>query len=257
MKHLEPVNHLSFPRLVQLCKLTIYKNRQNWLTGLLAASGIILAIWMLPILLSVINAGELRGPSDYSFATFVFVLWGLLVTSDIFQELHSPATAYQSLTLPATSSEKFLTAWIITFPILFLVFILSIFSISLIVSLIYGVLNGTFTYSTLYLPFTSESVDLANQYFYYNSLFLLGAILFRKNNFLKTLLAIITIVITFFFISAVIMFVIATGTGADSFSFRLDDPNLMNNISLIFKFVVAFTSLLLTYVLLKKRQVAK
>ena len=255
MIHLEPVNQLSFHRLLQVCKLTYYKNRRQWLTGLLAASGIILVVWVLPLLISGFTSGSISGPSDFSFAMFVFVLWGLLVTSDIFQELHSPATAYQSLTLPSTSGEKFLAAWILTFPFLLLVFIASLFVISLLVSVIYGILNGGLSFSTIYLPFSSETYELTTRYFYYNSLFLLGAILFKKNNFLKTLLAIITIVISFLFLTAVTMFIITAGSGVDSFSFQLDDPHLMDTISRIFMFVVAFTSLLLTYLLLKKRQV--
>lgn len=255
MKNLQPVNYLSTPRLVQLCKLTLFKNRRQWLTGLFAASGLIFVIWMLPLLITGFSAGSLRGPTDYSFAMFIFVLWGLLVTSDIFQELHSPTTAYQSLTLPATSTEKFLTAWIITFPLLLLVIIVALFSISLIVSVIYGIFDGGVSFSTLYLPNSTESVDLMSHYFFYNSLFLFGAILFKKNNFLKTLLAVITIVISFFFISAVIMLIVTAGLGFDSLSFQIDDPNLMESISTIISIVVSSTSLLLTYLLLKKRQV--
>lgn len=255
MKNLQPVNSLSTPRLFQLCKLTFFKNRKQWLTGLLAASGLILVVWLLPLMISGFSAGSLRGPSDYNFAMIVFTLWGLLVTSDIFQELHSPSTAYQSLTLPATSAEKFLTAWIITFPLLLLVFTVAIFTISVLVTVIYGVLSGSISFSTLFLPFSSESMELMGYYFFYNSLFLLGAILFRKNNFLKTLLALITIAISFVFLSAVIMLIVTAGSGMDSLSIQIDDPNLVDSISKTFTLVVAFTSLLLTYLLLKKRQV--
>ncbi len=255
MKNLQPVNSLSIPRLLQLCKLTLFKNKRQWLTGMLAASGLIIVLWLLPLMISSFAAGTIRGPMEYTLAMFIFVLWGLLVTSDIFQELHSPSTAFQSFTLPATSSEKFLAAWMITYPLLFLIFSAALIVISLIVSLSYALLNSGFSFETIYSPFSNDSIELAGRYFYYNSLFLLGAVLFKKNNFLKTILAIITIVISFIFLSALTMFIISAGSGVDHLSFQLDDPQIMNTISTIFKVVVSFSCLLLTYILLKKRQV--
>lgn len=255
MKNLQPVNYLSTPRLLQLCKLTLYKNRKQWLTGLLAASGLIIAYWSIPALFSKIP--ELTGTThiDYRAGGFVFLIWGLLVTSDIFQDLHSSTTAYQSLTLPATSVEKFLTAWIITLPIFLLVSFAAILILSLITSLFYSIINSAVIFGPFISPFSPETISFASSYFLYNSIFLLGAVLFRKNNFLKTILAIITIVFSFILITTVVMFIIPNVLDIDSFTYQIDSSSIPDIISNTFTLVVAFTSLLLTYVLLKKRQV--
>lgn len=255
MKQIKPVNQLSVNRLFHLCRLTLFKNKRQWLTGLLAISGLLFVIWMLPLMSNGAPGESFNGPLGYPFAMFLFALWGLWITSDIFRELHSPSTAYQSLTLPATSSEKFMAAWIITYPLLLILFGASLFTISFIVSAIHGIIHGGFSLTSLFLPFSAESAELTGYYFFNNSLFLLGAILFRKNNFLKTLLAIITAVISLFFVSAVTLFIVTAGLGVDRFSFQLDDPVLLETLSNTFTFVIAFTSLLLTYLLLKKRQV--
>jgi hypothetical protein len=55
---------------------------------------------------------------------------------------------------------------------------------------------------------------------FYHSVFLLGAIYFRKNNFLKTLLVIITFFIGLFFIIAIAGLILSFMMFTESFSFE-------------------------------------
>lgn len=115
------------------------------------------------------------------------IIMGLISTSMVFSELHSPHKGYIYLTLPASAFEKLIAAWLVSS-----VFYV-IFSMALLLFL-------NVYYILIALLFSSQSVELVNifspevlkplgVYMVVQSGFLLGAIYFRKVNFLKTILA--------------------------------------------------------------------
>lgn len=255
MNQLSPTNTFSLPRFIHLCKRTFIMNQRQWVIGLLASVGIIMVIWMIPTLFMVNESGISRFEFLLPTALMIFTLWGLLITSDIFQELYTPSTAFQSLTLPATSTEKFLSAWFLTMPIFLFVTIASIFLITLLASLLLTIFDGSFSQFNLYFPFDSTTWDFALNYLFLNSFFLLGAIYFRKNNFLKTIVTLIALTISFVILWTIFGWVYVVSLELDHFSFEYITTNPANIFGTIFKWVAASTVLLFTYVSLKRQQV--
>ncbi len=117
----------------------------------------------------------------------IFLIGGFIFTSMIFSELNSPHQGYLYLTIPASAFEKLLSAW----------FVSSIFYMILGGIIIYFL---NFYYMLIAAIFTSQNVEFINlfsldvlqmfgSYLVFHSIFFLGAIYFRRVNFLKTLLA--------------------------------------------------------------------
>ena len=255
MRKIKPTNTFSSPRFIHLCKRAFLLNQRQWLIGLLASTGILMVIWMIPTLFILIETGQSRYEQLLPTAFIIFTLWGLLLTGDIFQELHSPSTAYQSLTLPATSAEKFISSWVITMPIFLLVAISAIFIIGILSSLTVMIFGGSFTGFHIYNPFEESTLKFVLNYLFYNSLFLLGAIYFKKNNFLKTIATFIAIIISLLFLWAILGWLYVSLLGLDQFSFEYISSDPMEIVGSIYRWVITSTALLLTYVLLKRRQV--
>lgn len=256
MNRLNPTNRFSTARFIHLCKRALILNQRQWLVGLLSASGLIFVIWVIPNLFIVRETGIVRFEEELISATFfIFLLWGLLLTSDIFQDLHSPSTAFQTLTLPATSAEKFLSAWCITMPVFLIVTISAIFIMGMISSLMILIFYGASSGFTIYNPINATTGEFALNYLFLNSLFLLGAIYFRKNNFLKTILAFIVIMISMFFLWAIIGWIYMILFGIDRFSFEYISSDHSFLFGTLYSWVITPAALLITYVLLKRRQV--
>lgn len=256
MTSLNPTNSFSTTRFIHLCKRAFVLNRRQWIVGLLASTGIVMVIWMVPTLIILNESGVSRFEYLLPTALMIFTLWGLLLTSDIFQELFTPSTAFQSLTLPATSTEKFLSAWVLTMPVFLIVTITAIFLITLLSSLIFLMFDGNLSGFNIYNPIDQTTWDFALNYLFLNSLFLLGAVYFRKNNFLKTIAAFIAIMISYLILWNLLGSLYIYLFGPDLFSLEFISGDPTNNIfGSLFKWVITATALLLAYVSLKRQQV--
>jgi hypothetical protein len=224
--------------------------------GLFASTGILLVIWVVPTLFVLSESGVSRFETLLPTALIIFTLWGLLLTSDIFHELYTPSTAFQSLSLPATSTEKFLSAWFLTMLIFLIVTITVIFLITLLFSLAALVIEGNFSEFFLYNPFDRLTLEFVLNYIFLNSLFLLGAIYFRKNNFLKTIAAFIAIIISLIIIWTILVWVYLFLFEIDQFSFQFSTIEPTNTfIDSLLRWILTTIALLLTYVTLKRQQV--
>ena len=253
MKTLAPVNGFSFSRFIQLCRRTFALNQRTWLIGFAAVAGFIITIWALPVLLSQSSRNIAHFRDLLPTAFFFYTLGGLLLTSAIFNELHTPATAFRPLTLPATSLEKFISAWIISMPIFTIASILALFILSLLIETISATMIGTYANFELFNPLSAESIDIFLRYFFLNSLFLLGAVYFKKNNFLKTALTLVIIFITLITVSTFAMFLFI-GYGE---SYFIEVHNI-RNYEFIYRTVwaaISLGSLTAGYLILKKRQI--
>lgn len=121
----------------------------------------------------------------------MLMIGGLVFTSMIFNELTEPQSRQFYLTVPASHLEKFVSKLLITTIgfILFTTFSYWFFSVfnSMLARVIGGYSIGVFN------PFKSQNIDLIQIYLVIQSVFLLGAITFRRYSFLKTGLALLTI----------------------------------------------------------------
>lgn len=121
------------------------------------------------------------------FYPLVLFLTGLLTTSYTFRDMHSKSLGYAYLTLPGSRLEKYAAKFLLTsvgmiVGTMVLYFIVSLVSAG-VTKLAFGVNHGLFN------PFEPLIWKLIPHYVIAHSLFFLGAVVFKKLSFLKTVLA--------------------------------------------------------------------
>ncbi len=131
----------------------------------------------------------------------ILTLGGMIVTSRSFSELYRPESASLYLTLPASTLEKFVGRFLL------LTVGWSAFALAgmIVVSALSQVLNlFLFGQGTgLLNPFDAEIWSRIGMFIVMDTLFLAGALYFRKNHLVKTLLSVVSF---FFVLAAVAMF---------------------------------------------------
>lgn len=252
MNEPKSINQFSWNRVQSLCKRYIAINRKSQLISLGIVVGLLIILWLFSFTSNAYSNNMQQGfASLYLTAFFLFTISGLLFTSSIFDELHKPETAHLSLMLPATSFEKLFSAWLVT-AIGFTVFYMVIFSLLFTgLQLVTILLDSGSTGFRFFHPFDPDTLNTINSYLYYQSFFLLGAVVFRKHNFLKTLLALVLLLM----LLMIVMFLI-TAIAFQSETFDFNILMTSNWAEFIVKILLTTIFLALAYIRLKNRQVA-
>ena len=156
--------------------------QQPWLY---AAGVVFLGLLTATVIKALFEPTELRDFQSLYVAVFFF--GGFLFTSQIFKEMHAPHRSYFFLTLPASSLEKLTGAWLLTSPL----YVFAYTAVAFIIYFIGFLLAGeSFSLSFFFNKGLAVSIVF---YMVVQTTFLWGAVYFRKNNFLKTVLSIIVI----------------------------------------------------------------
>ena len=137
-------------------------------------------------LLFISSSGE--GGAKVHMGFFLPILWlgGLILTSMVFKEAHSIHTIHGWLMTPASRLEKFLQKLMFTTVLFILALLGAFFAATALNSLIYRLfLNRR---PPLFNPFQSWVWINIGHYLIVQSMFFLGAVWFRKYNFVKTVL---------------------------------------------------------------------
>jgi hypothetical protein len=186
-------NQFSVPRFSLLLQRELVHHYKTLTT----AFGFGLGVLLLLSILSV--AGANTWNFHQTFFPLVLFWGGYIVTSMAFTEIHRAPRNYFYLTLPASPLEKYVSKLFLTS-----------------VGYILGALAGYFLFSLLvtginfllfritlpvFNPFQADVWLSVRTYFVTQSLFMFGALFFKKTHFIKTVLSIIT----FFFVLTFIM----------------------------------------------------
>jgi hypothetical protein len=163
-------------------KRYITLNAKTILIALSAISGLLLLI----ILAESYGAQKVRYDGYMETFYTAFFLGGLIFTSRIYHELHTPEKSYQYLSLPASTLEKLLSHWLISS----VGYILASFLAMYIVAFVGGLLSaGLFQAGFQPIDLAPHRLlQAAGAYLVLQSIFLFGAVCFRGHNFLKTIL---------------------------------------------------------------------
>ncbi len=164
-------------------------NLKTWLIGFGAISGILIVSTLLQSYATgFFNVGSLSSTG----ISFIFIA-GYLVTSMAYNEIHTPARGQFYLILPANTFEKLLSNWLLT-SVIYILVAQVLLSLVLIIS---GLLSALIfsTQIEFYNPFTEAGFKNMGIYVVTQSIFFLGALYFRKNNMLKTLLSLFVIIV--------------------------------------------------------------
>ncbi len=171
----------SFRRLYLLLRRQILSNSRNWLIAFGGMAGMLLVI---SVMIAYFNPVGLVALLPLYF-TGLFV-GGYIFTSNVFGEMQQPQRSHQYLTLPVSSTERLVAAWIlsaIVFPFLAWV---AMEVIGWMGNVIMQIIADQSPFKT---TVTSGSWTAIKVYMVTQSVFLLGAAYFRKHNFIKTILA--------------------------------------------------------------------
>ncbi len=175
----------SIHRLYLLSRRQVFSNGKSLLIAFGGVTGFLLII---SLLVAYFNPAALNGLTILYFITMF--IGGYIFTSNIFNEMHQVQKSYSFLTLPVSINERLANAWLLTgiiFPFL------SLLVMAAMVLLANLIMNFTVDLEPFQSVFSHNSLKIIKIYCITQSIFLLGAVYFRKNNFLKTLLAIFVI----------------------------------------------------------------
>lgn len=205
-------------RLALLLKRDFYIQYRTYLVALGALFGV----------LFIANVASIVSADSWNFNDVFYplslFLGGFVFTSSSFNELNEPRDRAFYLGLPASTLEKFASKLIVTGPgfafvslVLYFIFSLSVYALT---NLIFGMGHGLFD------PFAESVWSHIRVYLATQSIFLLGAVWFRKNPLLKTVLLLFVMMVGYalFVALTVYLFYAAISTGTRPFiAFKIFD----------------------------------
>lgn len=251
MNTIAPVNRFSFPRFLQLSKRVFNLNKKTWTVGFFTICSIFILFWIFPLIFSTSPWHMYNTSALIPGAMFFYSLCGLLITSSIFDEIHSPNTAFLHFTLPATTFEKLGSVWVLTTVVYTIAAIAVITILTAVIQLLTNLSVGTQIPVFMFNPLDGDILRQIGLYVSYHSVFLLGAIIFKKHHFIKTILSIVVFSILATF-TAGLLFVILAGTEQMSVSMSIlpDGPFYLG-----LHLLAALVLLTISYYCLKNKQV--
>ena len=173
-------NIISPKRLFYLLKRDLLNNIN---TSLIFFGAVTAVIYFISFL-TVYNDASSEQLYFSIFANLLFIS-GFIVTSKIFKEMHRKETTQNYLLLPASNFEKFLSRLLIS---TIGVAAITIVGVTVISYLSEGINTIIFKRHNQYFNLFNKTVwILFGHYFITQSLFFLGAVYFRKYNFMKTI----------------------------------------------------------------------
>lgn len=251
-------NTFSFNRLFLLAKRQIVGNLNGLLIAFAAIAGSLLII---SLLTGYSNPSSLLSLGPMFFV--VLFIGGYVFTSNIFAELHSPQKSIPFLTLPVSKLERLTNAWVLT-AIIFPILALLVFALVILLS--YLLLRIPIPAGAFSILWSAKALKIVLIYCITQSVFLFGAVYFRKHNFLKTLLSLFVIQNVIGLVAAIVGYLLF-GT----FNFKSDDMIISQNINtgmesfftvtlvqiakIVFYYLTVPFFLILTWFSIKEREV--
>ncbi len=202
---MKTITIINFRRLFLLIRRQLLSQANSWLVSFAAVAGTLLII---SLLVAVLQPTSLPALTALYFT--ILFLGGYIFTSNIFGEMHHSGRSYQYLTLPVSTTERLLSAWLITallFPLIGLI------SMALIILLANLVMDFTLDVTPFQSIFNTTSIKIVRIYIITQSVFLLGAAYFKSFHFLKTLLALFLISMVVWVATAITAFALFNPLG--------------------------------------------
>jgi len=185
----------SLDRFGLLIKRDLLSSYRGILIRIAAASGVLLFV-------DLMNLWQ-DGPDLFHHVeifTAVLFVGGFIATSAAFKEVHRKETNQSYLLIPASPLEK-VASRIVFYTVGWIVLTAVWYSLFILVSYAAGeLLLGS--HYPLHGPFHPQLLTVYAHYIVLQSIFLIGAIYFRKTNFFKTVLAMFVLILILAFIMA-------------------------------------------------------
>lgn len=238
------INSFSFQRVLQLCKRYVAIKRSMILIGFAVVITLIgaVTIWIF----NFFPEGQRSLDGLFILAFSLFHYAGYAFSSTIFNELNEKGFAPQFFTLPAKTSEKILSACLISYVCYTIVGILFLYIFALIIGM------------DISSTFTMKNFSDLMIYTMLQSIFIFGAVFFKANNFLSTLVSIFVFMITFTLVYMGLRFYVPGFETWLSGSLSVLTSSLFANVAsgLIYTLMVSGIFIWFTFIRLKNRQIA-
>jgi hypothetical protein len=188
-------------------------------------------------------------------------LGGYVFSSSVFSELNSPQRSIHGLTLPVSKLERLVNGWSMSALVYPALAVIGMLFISLITLLVHGQQSVS---NIVLVIFSRSTLNLIGIYIITQSVFLFGAIYFRKHNFFKTVGSLILVQIVFQVIAVITLFALFGTTGPN---FEVGEATLSPGfekfltttffeiIKFVFYYILAPFFWLLTWFGIKEREV--
>lgn len=176
-------NIFSFSRFSQLFIKHSQEYYKTYLLSVTVLLGLLLTILSFA---SYATGGDLNVRVQFAIFFFFFIGTGSIFTSMIFSDLSNNRKSIAILTLPASHFEKYLVAWLYSFVIYQVIYVLSFYAIDLLVLNLQNSGKDE-KIALLNLQSSETPYDMALMVFAtIHSLTFLGAVFFEKLHFIKT-----------------------------------------------------------------------
>lgn len=185
-------NFFSFSRFGRLFMKHSLENLPIYLLSLLVLFGIMSALLGF---VSYLNGGYLEINVQGRMFITILIFAGPVFTSMIFADLGDRKKAIPILMLPVSHFEKYLVAWLYSFVVFLLAFTVCFYASGFMITQIIEMSNGRS--NPLINLFTDKGGywKIFFAYFAIHAVFLLGAIYFKKQHFIRTSFAFLIIMV--------------------------------------------------------------
>lgn len=239
-------NKLEIDRLINFIKRQYVLNITSLVIGAAAVFGSLLMISELVGYFSPQSITNL-----IHLYLFTFILCGLIFSSRAFNELHNPQKGYAFLTLPVSTLEKFIGSWLLTslfYTIIFSLVCLLIYSLACMTG------NRMDAFSEI---FNGDVLKKIATFLVMQSIFFLGSLYFRNNNFLKTILSLFLFTVIVSIYSGILGWLVLKGNSPMGFGINSTEiaGSAIKLIKVGFYFLLGPFMLIVSYYRLKERQI--
>ena len=213
--------YLKPSRLWMVIKRDELLNWRGILTGAFTIGGISIVIF----LLHEIDSNG-RGLHSWLFPLILF-LGGFLTASGAFSAMHGSSSVHDWLMLPASREEKFLSCLMVS-SLGYWIFAALIYFFSSVLGLLLSLLINGNSSGGLFNPLSGEVFKMLPHYLVLQSIFFAGGAVFRKHQFLKTLMTLAAGFIVYAVFTALVARVFVgdyrSAVHSIDFSFGFDAP---------------------------------
>lgn len=171
------------------------------------------------------------------------LIGGIALSSYAFSQMYTKSKNHFWYMLAANQLEKFISK--LLFSLFYFLFILVLFPVIMVITQMY---LGSVDYINIYSSSFLEMLGYFEKYILYTSIFLLGASLFRKYTFLKTIVSIFVIITTIIVTSFIWL--------EKSLKFSLEYKDYIMDLNIVILITSVLFLWLLSYYFMKRSQVS-
>ena len=188
-------NIFNISRFANLFKKQTAEHYKTYLMSLVVLMGLILIFSSFFVVMERDEKDLINESTQFGIFMIIMMISGTIFTSSIFSDLGENRKAIATLTLPASHFEKFLVKWLYSYLLFLVVYTCIFYAVMIPVQSTTVTATHKMVLFNLFRPDNFKVVFIS--YTLAHAITLLGAIVFKKQHFIKTCFVMIGIFIVF------------------------------------------------------------